>query len=178
LTVLLMAGLSVHPMRPVVETAFAAPIGRPGLIAPLARHHRMLAGGIESLFTFCFGAETTLRAVLRVIASAVARLSLTYLLFPVSHDDAVIVLRMLEIILCQDRIAGRLGVPGQRHVFLGNMSGGAAQLHIGTVALETPRQRVLAFALLIILIVAAAASAVLLSLPHGLRSQPFQLFIV
>jgi hypothetical protein len=55
------------------------------------------------------------------------------------------------------------------------VGGRAAQLHIGTIAFETPRQRILAFALLIVLIVivvAAAASAVLLSLPHGLRSQP------
>jgi hypothetical protein len=176
--VLLMAGLSVHTMRPVLKPAFAAPIGRPGLIAALARHHRMLAAGIECLFAFCFGAETTLCAVLRIVASAIARLSLAYLLLAVSHDDAVVVLCVLEIVLSQNRIAGRLSVPGQGHVFLGNMSGRAAQLHIGTVALETPRQRVLAFALLIVLIVAAAASAVLLSLPHGLRSQPFQLFIV
>jgi hypothetical protein len=178
LTVLLVAGLSVHTMRPVVKPALAAPIRRPGLIAALARHHRMLAAGIKSLFAFCFGAEAALCAVLRVVASAIARLSLAYLLLPVSHDDAVVVLCVLEIILRQHGIASRLSVPGQRHVFLGNMSGRAAQLHIGTVALETPRQRVLAFALLIILIVAAAASAVLLSLPHGLRSQPFQLFIV
>jgi fatty acid desaturase len=58
------------------------------------------------------------------------------------------------------------------------VGGRTAQLHIGPIAFKAPRQRVLAFALLIAIIIiialiaAAAASAVLLSLPHGLQSQP------
>jgi hypothetical protein len=117
--------------------------------------------------------------VLTVQTTIVAGVAtLADLLFAESHDDAIIVLGVLKIILSQNRIARRLGVSRKRHVFLGDMRRRPAQLHIRTVALKTPRQRILAFTLLVILIVvAAAASAVLLSLPHGLRSQPIELFI-
>jgi hypothetical protein len=158
-------------MGPVVEAALAGNVRHTGLIAPLTGHHGLFAGGVEGIFAFPFAAEAGLRTLLRVVTSVETTLALADLL-AVGHDDAIVVLSMLEIVLSQNRVTRRLGIPCQRHVFFGNVSGRAAQLHIRTVTLETPRQRVLAFALLIVLVIAAAASAVLLSLPHGLRSQP------
>jgi hypothetical protein len=170
-TLLLMTVFALWTVGPVVIAALAATFRHSGLVATLTGYHRLLPGRVEDVFAFCLSAEAGLRALLRVVASVETALALADLL-AVSHDDAIVVLRMLEIVFHQNRITGRLGIPGERHVLLSNVSGRAAQLHIRTVALETPRQRVLAFALLIVLVIAAAASAVLLSLPHGLRSQP------
>jgi hypothetical protein len=175
-TLLLMAVFALWTVGPVVIAALAATFRHSGLVATLTGYHRLLPGRVEDVFAFCLSAEAGLRALLRVVASVETALALADLL-AVSHDDAIVVLRMLEIVFRQNRITGRLGIPGERHVLLSNVSGRAAQLHIRTVALETPRQRVLAFALLIVLVIAAAASAVLLSLPHGLQSQPMSLVI-
>ena len=104
--------------------------------------------------------------------------ALLHLLLAVGEDDAIVMLCVLEIVLCQHRVAGRLRVTGKRDVFLGNVGGRATHLHIGTVGLETPRQRVLALAVVITIVVIARVSAIvvmattattmLLSLPHGL----------
>jgi hypothetical protein len=82
------------------------------------------------------------------------------------HYDAIIMLGMLQIVLRQDRISGRLGVTRQRHVFLGNVSRRATDLDVWAIALKIASQRILSAGLAI----ASAASAVLLSLPHGLPS--------
>ncbi len=180
ITALMLVAVFVLALRPIFVAAFPTTPFRDArlLAAKLAGRHRGIRLAVEA-FVAILGAVAfaVLRREVAVIAGIGA--ALAHLLFTVGHDDAVIVLGVLEIILRQNRIAGRLGVPRQRHVFLGDVGGRAAQFHIGTVAFETPRQRVLAFALLIIVlvIVAAAASAVLLSLPHGLQSQPISLVI-
>jgi hypothetical protein len=95
-------------------------------------------------------------------------------LFPVGHDDAVVVLGVLEIILCQHPVTRRLGVACQGKVFLRNMRRCAAHFHVWSVRFETPRQRVLPLALVIsttataVVVVATATTAVLLMLtwPH------------
>ncbi len=109
----------------------------------------------------------TPRSVLDVAAA------LRHLLLAERHDDAVVVLGVLEIVLGQHRIARRLRIPRQRDVFLGDMSGSTAQLDVRPRTFEAARQRVLALAVLIVVIVVvtAASSAVLLSLPHGLHSR-------
>lgn len=55
-----------------------------------------------------------------------------------SGDDPEIVFGVLEIVFRADRIAGRLGVTGELHVFLGDMRGGPADFDIRTVALIAP----------------------------------------
>jgi hypothetical protein len=61
-------------------------------------------------------------------------------------DDAEIVLGMLEIILRHHRIAAGLRIARQLQIFLGDMGGIAAHLHVRTVALEIAGQRIDVFA--------------------------------
>ena len=80
-----------------------------------------------------------------------------------------VVLRVLQIVLCQHRIARSLRVAGKCLIFLGDMRRGAADFHIRSVGLEAARQRIVA---LPVVVVPAAPTAVLLSLPHCLNWLP------
>lgn len=84
----------------------------------------------------------------------------THVLLTERHDDAIVVLGVLQIVFCQNRVTGRRGVARQRHVFLGNMGRCAPNFDVRAGTLKAPRHRVLRFA------VPAAAAAILLSLPH------------
>jgi hypothetical protein len=102
--------------------------------------------------------------------------ALSDLLLAEGHDDAVVMLGVLQVVLSQNRVTGRLRVACERDVLLSDMSRRAAQFDVRPRTFEATRQRVLTFAVLVIIVVviivaAAAASAVLLSLPHGLHSR-------
>jgi hypothetical protein len=86
-------------------------------------------------------------------------------LVAVGHDDAVVMLGVLQIVLSQHRVSRRLGIARQRQVFLRNVSGGTADPLGRAVRLEAARQRIVV-ALPAIIVVAATSAAVLLSLPH------------
>jgi len=83
---------------------------------------------------------------------------------------------MLQVIFRHDAVASALGVASERGIFLGDMLGGAADLHIWAGAVIGPGERVLALAVEIVVSTAAAATAaivvtppttlVLLSWPH------------
>ncbi len=101
------------------------------------------------------------------------------LLLAIGHDDAVIVLGVLQIVLRQHGIAGRGSIAGERHVFFGYVHGGATHLYVGSIRLVAARERVLALALTTAMIAMATAAptvlmaaaivapVVLLSWPHG-----------
>lgn len=99
-------------------------------------------------------------------------------LLAIGHDDAVVMLRMLEIVLGKHPVTGRLRVPRQCHVFFRDVRRRSPDLHIRTVRLKAARQRVLTLAalalitLMIAAIIAAATATVLLMLtwPHWLLS--------
>ena len=55
------------------------------------------------------------------------------------HDDAVIVLGVLEIAFRRDNVARGQCVARQRHIFLGDMRCGPADLHVGPVRFVVPR---------------------------------------
>lgn len=114
------------------------------------------------------GGTRTPGAVLHLTAA------LSHLLLAERHDDAIVVLGVLEIILRQHGIARGLRVARESNVLFRDMGGRAPQLDVRARAFEAPRQGVLPLAILIVIIVvvvAAASSAVLLSLPHGLHSR-------
>lgn len=172
----LVALFAMRTLRTIFVAALAGSFLEARLFALARQHRRLITGAITTFVAVHVGTHAAFGTMLAIVAGVSA--TLADLLLTVGHDDAIIVLGMLEIILRQHRVTGRLGIARQRHIFLGDVGGCTAQFHIGTVAFETPRERILAFALLIVLIVvAAAASAVLLSLPHGLRSRPVKLFI-
>lgn len=116
------------------------------------------------------GRTRTSHPVLHIAAA------LSDLLLAEGHDDAVVMLGVLQVVLSQNRVTGRLSVACERDVLLSDMSRRAAQFDVRPRTFEATRQRVLTFAVLVIIVVviivaAAAASAVLLSLPHGLHSR-------
>ena len=76
-------------------------------------------------------------------------------------NDSEIMLRVLEVILGQNRIAGGLGVARQLEIFLRHMRRIAAHLHVRTVRFEVPAQRI---DVLAPAIVVPAALAVLVAL--------------
>jgi hypothetical protein len=57
-------------------------------------------------------------------------------------DQTKVVLGVLVVVFGGDRIAGSRGVAGQLQVLLGDMVRGPADLHIRTVRLVDPRQRI------------------------------------
>ncbi len=149
-TATLLVVIRCHPRFAAASQARLRP--RPGVLGELL--------GIAVLAElFAFGAlEATLPVPETAALLAIPRL---LELLAVGHDDAVVVLRMLEVILGQNRIAGGLGVSRQGHVFLSDVRRCPTDLHVGSVRLEVARERILMFA------VTAASTPVLLSLPHG-----------
>ncbi len=94
-----------------------------------------------------------------------------HLLFAERHDDAIVVLGVLHIVLSEHRITRRQRVTRQRHVFLGDVGGRTAKLNVRPRALEATSYRILrlAVAIIVVAIVATpAAAAILLTLPHWL----------
>jgi hypothetical protein len=84
-------------------------------------------------------------------------------LLAIGHDDAIVVFSVLEIVLCQNPVAGRLGVAGKLQIFFSDVGRGAAHLHVGSVRFKAARQRVLALADLVVAPVAAAATVVIVA---------------
>jgi hypothetical protein len=77
-----------------------------------------------------------------------------------SHDDAVVVFCVLQVIFRQHLIAGCDGIPCQGHVLFGDMRRCSTDLYVRPIRLEIARQRILPFA------IASATTPVLLTLPH------------
>ena len=75
----------------------------------------------------------------QALAVAVGQLAGLLQLLAVGHDDARVVLGVLQIILCQHRVAGRLSIPRERKIFFGDMRGRAPDLHIRSVGFEAAR---------------------------------------
>ncbi len=86
-------------------------------------------------------------------------------------DDAVVVLGVLEIVLRHDPIARTHRIAGKSCIFLGDLLGGAADLHVRPVALVVAVERIRPSAVVVVVIFAAAAittahAPVLLLWPH------------
>ena len=107
---------------------------------------------------------TSVARLARALAVAVHALARLIELLAIGHDDANIMLGVLEIVLRKHRIAGRLSIAGEREILLRYMRRRAADFHLRAVGFKTPRKRILILAI----VVAAAAATILLSLPHCL----------
>jgi hypothetical protein len=133
---------------------------RERLREPVVTGHVIVAGVVKALTAQVAGAPHA------AVAAAVHPAFVGLIeLVAVGHDDTVVMLGVLQIVLCQHRIARRLGVARQRQVFLRNVSGSAADPLGRAIRLEAARQRIVV-ALPAIVVVAATPAAVLLSLPH------------
>jgi hypothetical protein len=137
----------------------------------MLRHGRLRKAVVQHVVAAIVVAEVIALATLTGDADALAVAighvaTLRLQLLAIGHYDAAVVLGMLQVILGEHRVAGRLRVAGERQIFLGDMRRGAADLHIRAVGFETARKRILA--LPIPVVVVAASAAILLSLPHCL----------
>ena len=94
----------------------------------------------------------TVRALLAAIAIllAVLELRLAGLMGLRGHQDPIIMFGVLQIIFCLNAIARRIRVPRELQIFLVNMRGRTANLHVRTGAVERP---------VVIILRPAAASA-------------------
>jgi hypothetical protein len=136
----------------------------------MLQHGRLCEAVIQHVIAAIVVAEVIALAALtrpaQALAVAVRHIAALLLeLLAIGHDDAAVVLGMLQVVLGEHRVAGRLRVASERQIFFGDMRRGAADLHIRTVGFETARKRILA---LPIPVVVAASAAILLSLPHCL----------
>jgi hypothetical protein len=107
--------------------------GRLGLAFGLLALGRPLAARGEAVAPILVALEIVV-AVLAVVRPEVLRLG--------RHDDAIVVLGVLEIVLGHHRVARGLGVARQLRIFLGDMGGVTAHLHVRTVALVIARKRI------------------------------------
>jgi len=89
------------------------------------------------------------------------------------HDDAVIMLGVLQIVFCHHPVAGTLRVARQRGVFFRNLLGRAANFYIRAIALIITCERVRTPAVLVVVVViivtaaATSAHAPVLLWPHS-----------
>lgn len=180
--VLALAAVVMMLTRPAIVKARLVIAPR---LRPVERRLRTIARKTAELITILVaeliatGGIEALRTRTRNAGALHVPATLRHLLFAIGHYDAVIMLGMLQIVFSKHRVATRLRISRQCDVLFRDMRRGAPDFHVRAGTLEAPRERVLTFAVLIvivvIIVVAAAASAVLLSLPHGLRSQSFSL---
>jgi len=141
-----------------------------GVIHPRLRFHAS-HGRLEIAAELVALVITVVVATLALLAERTAlhgiRIAahLLHLLLAIGHDDAGVMLRVLQVVLGEDGVAGGLGVTCQREILLGDMGGRAPDFHIRSVRFEAARQRILTFA---VVVVTTAASTILLSLPHAI----------
>jgi hypothetical protein len=164
----------------MVRAAFVALLFAPILVEALSADLRLAALAetglvghfgrlvLTHLASFAFGPHARLAALLLPIA-------LLRHLLAVGHDDAVVVLGVLKIVLGEHRVAGHLRIARERHVLFGDMRRRATDFDVGAVRLERPGERILVLTVVVVtaLLMASTSAAILLSLPHVL-SAPVQ----
>jgi hypothetical protein len=161
----------------------------------ISAHHRLtvatVALEIVVLVVGEFAIDRRIACLPLAHHAAAANAARFALLFAVGENNAVVVFGVLEIVLSQNRIARCLRIACQCDILFRHVGRCAAYFYVGTVALKTARERVLALTVVVIaivvavalmmataaaVIVTATASAVLLSLPHGLHSRSLNYF--
>ena len=138
----------------------------------LARAERLVAG--ERRFVLAVVELLVVALKLLVVAALGPRLEVRIVLAELllrRRDQAEIMFGVLEIIFRRDRIAGRLGVTRKLEIFIRDVIGRAANLHVRAVGFINPCQGILIAPIIVLLIVAPAHALVvmmLLTVSHGL----------
>ena len=173
-----MIAVAIVIPRVAITMAFepAAFMGLALVLRRLIERLHVRLGGLETLVEdilallfghLITGALAALRPRMSVHAVTVWRE-----LLAIGHDDAVVMFRVLQIILGKHVIAGGLGIPRQRHVFLGDVRRRATNFYVGPVRFKASRKRILVLAvaivIIVVVVVTTATTAILLSLPHCL----------
>ena len=154
---------------PVLAIVIAAPALWPPLLRPLPLRREWLGEAvIDRSVVAALVAEVVATVAhiagpayaLTIAVHAIARL---IELVAIGHDDAAIVLSVLQIILRQHGIAGCLRVTRQSDIFFGDVCWSAADFHVRAIGFKAARERiVVAFTIG----VPATSAPILLSLPH------------
>ena len=84
-------------------------------------------------------AELVATIARQAMAVAVGHIARLLQLLAIGHDDAHIVLGVLQIILRQHRVAGRLSIARESQILLGDMRRRAPDFHIRSIGFETAR---------------------------------------
>ena len=149
---------------------------RPGVVLTAAlrtwlrlvtRHEGLLEAVIAALAIVAelVRALARLARSTHAVAATIGPLARLVELVAIGHDDAAVMLGMLQIVLSQHRVAARLRLARQREVLLRDVGGGTANPLCRAVRFGAARQgiAVVTFAAVVI---AATTAPVLLSLPH------------
>jgi hypothetical protein len=159
----------IAPEGPVMPTTALLPV--PRVVATvltlrrLVLRERRLKTVVEPLFALViaeFVADLTGLRPAHALPIAIGHVERLGQLLAIRHDDARIMLGVLQIVLCKHRVAGRLRISGERKILLRNMRRRAPNLHIRSIGFEAARQRIVVFPI----VITTATAAILLSLPH------------
>ena len=161
----------VSSEAPVLPTAAFVPVA-PLIAAVLTRwrlrlrRQRRLEAVVEPLLPLVVAELVADVARLgnpaHALAIAVDRIDRLGQLLAIGHDDARVMLGVLQIVLCQHGIARRLRIAGERKILLRDMRRRTPDFYVRSVGFEAARQRIVVFAI----VIPAATAAILLSLPH------------
>ena len=163
LTALVAAERPILPMALVPVPVVARLLVSVGLWRKRLRETVVERALITVVVAEFVGAFAHLAGAARALAIAVHSIGRLIELFAIGHDDAAIVLGVLQIILRQHGIAGCLRVTRESNIFFGDVCRSAPDLHIRAIGFEASRKRVVvAFTI----VVPATPAAILLSLPH------------
>jgi hypothetical protein len=78
-------------------------------------------------------------------------------------DDAVVVLGVLQVVFSHDTVTGALRVTRERRVFLGDVLGGTADLHVRARAVIGPGERVGTLPVMIVIVVVTTAATIVVA---------------
>jgi hypothetical protein len=124
-------------------------------------HRHRLTGFVIVAFELVVAVALDRGALLRLVV----RILLTEL-FLRRSDEAEIMLGVLVVVLSGHRVAGGLGVAGELKVLLGHVVRGSSDLHLRTVRLVNPRQRIVVVVMM--MTAAAVVTLIAVSPPHAL----------
>jgi hypothetical protein len=153
-TAIAISVLAPHPAARtmVVDAAIIALGCSPpvGIAAVTCRCWAAAPGSIDSPLPTPSSASSSMPSTFSPFTAAAGELALILPLLAARHDDAVVVLGVLQIVLGQHRVAGGGSIARERQVLLGNVRGCAADLHVGAGRFEAARQRILALAVVLL----------------------------
>jgi hypothetical protein len=130
----------IAPVGAIVAVGVVAPAGVARLMLRLLQGRLMLGREplVEDVLALIV-AELVADIAGQALAIAVGRVARLLQLVAVGHDDAHVVLGVLQIIFCQHRVTGRLSIARESEILLGDMRWRAPDFHIWPVGFEAAR---------------------------------------
>jgi|HubBroStandDraft_6_1064221.scaffolds.fasta_scaffold230509_1 hypothetical protein len=134
------------------------------IVGLLLRRERLAAHGRLVIVAVVKRVVGVIAALLRLLLLIERRLGLPKV-FLRGGDQAEIMLGVLVVVFCRDRIAGALRIAGQLQVFLGNVRGIAPDLQVRSIGLVHARQWIL---VMVMMMTTATTTFTAVATPHAL----------